>query len=432
MACENCGAPVTAPAKYCSGACRQRAYRRRTRDVTPASGSPRLDTFVGRTAELAGLTKLLARHRIVTVVGPPGVGKTRLVQEAIAHRQHVMLVELADATRVTDLVARGPKPALLVLDGCEHVLADCAALVQRHPALRVLATSRELLNVPGEQAYRLNPLEQHDAVRLFCDRALAVDSEFDDSAELLDTVCARLDRLPLALELAARLVRVLTLEEIAARLGNRFAVLTTGPRDASPHHRSLHAAIDRSHALLTDAERAAFRTFSLLPGGIGRELADALLPQGWEMAKRLQAQSLLQGGERPKMLESVRLFAFGMLLQHDSIAVRDRLLDVLAALPEPLRTEEADNIRYAAKLVPDDDRLVVDTHESDETEDVPLSWREERLLRVAAMVAEGLTNKQIADGLHVSLRTVEADVRDLKTVLGVRSRAQIAAWATQA
>jgi DNA-binding NarL/FixJ family response regulator len=109
------------------------------------------------------------------------------------------------------------------------------------------------------------------------------------------------------------------------------------------------------------------------------------------------------------MLGSVRVFAFDALLQHDSVAVRDRLLDVLETLPEP--------------------------DEGDETEDMalgPLSWREERLLRVAAMVAEGLTNKQIADGLHVSLRTVEADVRGLKTVLGVRSRAQIAAWATQA
>jgi DNA-binding NarL/FixJ family response regulator len=433
MTCDDCGAPLAAPGKYCSGACRQRAYRRRARDGV--SGSLRLDTFVGRNAELADLTRLLARHRIVTVVGPPGVGKSRLVQEAIAHRQHTMLVELADVTRVADLMPSDPKPGLLVLDGCEHVLSECAGLVERHPALRVLATSREVLNVHGEQAYRLDPLDQHEAKRLFCDRATAVDSEFDENADLLDVVCDRLDRLPLALELAARLVRVLTLEELGARLGNRFAVLTAGPRDASAHHRSLHAAIDRSYQLLTDAERTALRTFSLLPGGIGRDLADALLPHGWELAKSLNARSLLENGERFTMLESVRLFAFDALLQHDSIAVRDRLLDVLAALPEPRRTEEAGNIRYAAKLMPDDDRLVTQNDDGDEAEEValgPLSWREERLLRVAAMVAEGLTNKQIADGLHVSLRTVEADVRDLKTVLGVRSRAQIAAWATQA
>ncbi len=433
MTCEDCGAPVTAPARYCSGACRQRAYRRRARDGM--SGSPRLDTFVGRAAELADLTKLLGRHRIVTVVGPPGVGKSRLVQEAIAHRQHTMLIELADVTRVADLVAFGPKPGLLVLDGCEHVLADCAALVRRHPSLRVLATSRELLNVPGEQAYRLDPLEQHEAHRLFCDRASAVDGEFDEHAHILGTVCDRLDRLPLALELAARLVRVLTLDEIAARLDNRFAVLTAGPRDASTHHRSLHAAIDRSYLLLTDVERDALRAFSLLPGGIGPDLADALVPHGWEIAKRLAARSLLHGGDRFTMLESVRHFAFEALLLHDSIAVRDRLLDALVALPNELRAEEAENIRYAARLMPDDHRLVPDAQDGEEAEELalgPLSWREERLLRVAAMVAEGLTNKQIADGLHVSLRTVEADVRDLKTALGVRSRAQIAAWATQA
>lgn len=430
MTCDDCGAPVTAPAKYCSGACRQRAYRRRARDVL--SGSPRLDTFVGRTAELADLTTLLARHRIVTVVGPPGVGKSRLVQEAIAHRQHALLVELADVTVVADL---GGQPGLLVLDGCEHVLAGCAALVRRHPSLRVLATSRELLNVPGEQAYRLNPLGQHDAVRLFCDRASAVDGEFDENAEVLEAICDRLDRLPLALELAARLVRVLTPEEIAARLDNRFAVLTAGPRDASTHHRSLHAAIDRSYRLLTDAEREALRTFSLLPGGIGPELADALVPHGWEIAKRLAGRSLLLGSERFRMLESVRYFAFEALLQHDSIEVRDRLLDALVALPAPLRAEEAENIRYAARLMPGDGRLVSDAPGGGEAEELalePLSWREERLLRVAAMVAEGLTNRQIAGGLHVSLRTVEGDVHDLKTVLGVRSRAQIAAWATQA
>lgn len=394
------------------------------------SGSLRLDTFVGRHAELADLTKLLARHRIVTVVGPPGVGKSRLVQEAIAHRQHTTLIELADLSRVPALMPSAP--GLLVLDGCEDVLAECAELVERHPGLRVLATSREVLHVHGEQAYRLEPLDQHEAKRLFCDRATAVDCEFDENAELLDLVCERLDRLPLALELAARLVRVLTLDELAARLDNRFAVLTAGPRDASTHHRSLHAAIDRSYQLLTDVERTALRTFSLLPGGIGPELADALLPHGWEIAKSLNARSLLESGERLTMLESVRLFAFDALLQHDSIAVRDRLLDVLAALPEPLLTEEADNIRYAAKLMPDDDRFVTLHDEGDEVEEIalgPLSWREERLLRVAALVAEGLTNKQIADGLHVSLRTVEADVRDLKTVLGVRSRAQIAAWA---
>ncbi|MDT7785003.1 MAG: hypothetical protein QOF58_3422 [Pseudonocardiales bacterium] len=371
------------------------------------SGSPRLDTFVGRHGELADLTKLLARHRIVTVVGPPGVGKSRLVHEVIAHRRHTMLVELADVTRLADLMPQDP--GLLVLDGCEHVLRECADLVQRHPTVRVLATSRELLNVSGEQAYRLSPLEPHEAKRLFCDRATAVDNEFDENAALLDALCDKLDRLPLALELAARLVRVLTLDEIAARLDNRFAVLTVGPRDAEAHHRSLHAAIDHSYQLLSEAERAALRMFSLLPGGISKELADAVMPHGGELAKSLNARSLLQPGERLTMLGSVRVFAFDALLQHDSVAVRDRLLDVLETLPEP--------------------------DEGDETEDMalgPLSWREERLLRVAAMVAEGLTNKQIADGLHVSLRTVEADVRGLKTVLGVRSRAQIAAWATQA
>jgi hypothetical protein len=390
MTCEDCGAPLTSPAKYCSGACRQRAYRRRTRDAVPASA--RLDTFVGRHAELADLAKLLARNRIVTVVGPPGIGKSRLVQEAIAHRRHSVLIELADVTRVPDLVVDAPDPGLLVLDGCEHVLQDCAELVMRHPTLRVLATSRELLNVPGEQAYRLTPLDPREAKRLFCDRALAFDSEFDESAEPLDAVCGRLDRLPLALELAARLVRVLTLEEIEARLDNRFALLTAGPRDASPHHRSLRAAIDRSYRLLTAAEQTALQTFAMFPDGISKELADALVPHGWEIAQSLRARSLLEGGERLTMLESVRLFA----LPQGAVNLRAR------------------------------------TEERDEPEPRPLSWRDERLLRVAAMVAEGLTNKQIADGLHVSLRTIEADVRDLKTVLGVRSRAQIAVWATQA
>ncbi|ANZ42018.1 hypothetical protein BBK82_44905 [Lentzea guizhouensis] len=392
MRCEDCGAPVTAPAKYCSGACRQRAYRRRAREVV--APSPRLDTFVGRHAELADLTKLLARHRIVTVVGPPGVGKSRLVQEAVAHRRHVLLVELADVTRVPDLLGAGPAPGLLVLDGCEHVLADCAALVRHHPATRVLTTSREPLNVPGEVVYRLAPLDQHDAERLFRDRATALEAEFDEQHPLLTTACARLDRLPLALELAARLVRVLTLEEIAARLDTRFAVLTAGPRDASPHHRSLHAAIDRSYQLLDDTERTALRAFAAAPGRLGQRLADTLVPNGWEIARRLQARSLLE--DDLTMLESVRHF---VLLQHG---------DPIAPPAAPPVVEDVRGDAFD-----------------------PLSWHDERLLLVAAMVAEGLTNRQIADGLHVSLRTVENDVKDLKTALGVRSRAQIAAWATQ-
>jgi hypothetical protein len=374
VTCEDCGATLTTSAKYCSSACRQRAYRRRARDVVPAS--PRLDTFVGRATELTELTKLLARNRIVTVTGPPGVGKSRLVHEAVANRRHVMTIELADVTRVPDLLGNGPEPGLLVLDGCEPVLADCVNLIAGHPALRVLATSREPLNVPGEQAYRLGPLGQHDAKRLFSDRATALDSEFDENAALLETVCERLDRLPLALELAARLVRVLTLEEIVARLDDRFAVLTTGPRDAPAHHRSLHAAIDRSYELLTSAEKIALHTFALSPGTVDPE-----------MAHRLQERSLLEADFT--MLESVRQFA---------------LPGVRITTPRPPA----------------------------EPEETAPSWREERLLRVAGMVAEGLTNKQIADGLHVSLRTVEADVRDLKSVLGVRSRAQIAAWSTRA
>ncbi|SDM50081.1 ATPase [Lentzea albidocapillata subsp. violacea] len=374
MKCEECGTKLTTTAKYCSGACRQRAYRKRARDVVPAS--PRLDTFAGRTTELAEVTTLLARNRIVTVTGPPGVGKSRLVHEVIANRQHVLLLELADVTRVPDLLADAPRPGLLVLDGCEHVLAGCAHLIAAHPSLRVLATSHEPLHVPGEQVYRLKPLGARDAKRLFVDRAVALDSEFDGNAALLDVVCARLDRLPLALELAARLVRVLTLEEIVARLDDRFAVLTTGPRDAPAHHRSLRAAFDRGYELLTEAEKVALHRFALVPGTVGQE-----------MAERLRSRSLLEPDFT--MLESVRQFALPGV-------------SVTTARPQA------------------------------EPEEAALSWRDERLLRVAAMVAEGLTNKQIADGLHVSLRTVEADVRDLKSVLGVRSRAQIAAWTTRA
>ena len=132
VTCEDCGAPLTTTAKYCSGACRQRAYRRRARDVVPAS--PRLDTFVGRAAELAELTKLLARNRIVTVTGPPGVGKSRLVHEAIAHRQHVMMIELAD-------VSQGPgpardrlrNPACWCWTAASTCWPDCAALVAGTP-----------------------------------------------------------------------------------------------------------------------------------------------------------------------------------------------------------------------------------------------------------------------------------------------------------
>ena len=263
-----------------------------------------LTTFVGREDALEELAAQLASHRLVTVTGPGGTGKTRLVLE-FAARQHIADgAWFIDLTVVTDpadvpaaaghtfgvgasdavgyLAGRAP---LVIVDNCEHVLDGAAAfvatLLRGAPDVRVIATSREPLNVDGELQLPLPPLPLDDAVRLFEDRAAAVSPGFvaGDEGGVVADVCERLDGLPLAIELAAARAKALPVADIATRLDNRFRLLTTGSRTAVPRHQTLRALVDWSYDLLFDDQRQLFEHLSVFVGGIALDAAESITEQ---------------------------------------------------------------------------------------------------------------------------------------------------------
>ena len=293
-----------------------------------------LTSFVGRECELADVQHLLATSRLVTLTGAGGCGKTRLaiqiaqtVSETFADGVWwVDLAPLRDPALVPQLVAQTlgvhPPPAqpllealltfvrrkhlLLILDNCEHLIDACAQLshhlLSQVSDLCILATSREPLALAGEMIYPLHGLAwpsaagqttydrlssgdaqdvlQYDAVRLFVERARAISPAFTitaGNAPAIVEICRRLDGIPLALELASARVNVLTVQQIAARLDDRFALLTSGPRTALvPHHHTLRAAIDWSYALLTTEEQTLLRRLAVFAGGFTLDTAEAV------------------------------------------------------------------------------------------------------------------------------------------------------------
>jgi predicted ATPase/DNA-binding XRE family transcriptional regulator len=290
--------------------------------VTPAQDGPptnlraQLTNFVGRAAELAEVITLLREARLLTLTGPGGVGKTRLAIEAAAQMRErftggvwvVPLAFLHDPEQVPRAVATaiglsssagpatvemlcdklaGDAPVLIVLDTCEHLIGACAVLalrlVQMCPNVSVLATSREPLNVPGEVTWQVPPMRCEEAMQLFLERARAVRPDFvldEDGQALLIQVCQQLDGLPLAIELAAARLRVLSLEQIAQRLGDRFNLLTGGNRLAPPKQQTLRTMIDWSYDLLSEPERILLRRLSIFTTDWTLELAEAIC--SWE------------------------------------------------------------------------------------------------------------------------------------------------------
>jgi predicted ATPase/DNA-binding SARP family transcriptional activator len=342
--------------------------RRRSNLRTP------LTSFVGREDEVARVGAALDSYRLVTLVGPGGAGKTRLAAEVAAQvaagsperaPDGVWMAELASVTDAADVAqvvlgsiglresrvlidsvggsqraatrdaqsrlldGLADARALLVLDNCEHLIDACAeladTLLAHSPRLRIVATSREPLGITGESLLVVPPLAVDPAVRLFADRAAAVspgftlDSTADpaadpDSVALVADIVARLDGLPLAIELAAARLRTLPLAEISRRLSDRFRLLTGGSRTALPRHRTLRAVVEWSWDLLTPAERLLAERFAVFPAGATPDAVAAVCGSEEEVDDLLSSlvdKSLLQPaseGTRLRMLETIREF----------------------------------------------------------------------------------------------------------------------------
>lgn len=399
--CVKC-AKVTEAKRYCSNACRQRAYRQRSQGRAPETAIPvPLDVFVGRRREYAQLRALVKRQRLVTVVGGPGIGKTRLAVEVAAKwPQHgAWLADLATATDAAEAIAEAlgsGTSGLLVVDTCEHVVERCAVVVgrllARHPNLRVLATSRQQLGLRGEVVYRLGRLPvESDAVRLFVDRAQLVvpGLELDDTtAPLIAELCARLDGEPLAVELAARCLTTSSLPDLVAGLDHRLDLLSGGFRTAHPRHRSLRAAIEWSYALLTTEQQSAYRRLALLPGRVDIEQ---------RVLEALADRSLIRAEVDVFVVpQSVRLHAWELLRARG---------EALGAIPPIARALDEAERRQAT-----------------------LALLDEAQVKIIRLLVDGLSNRQIATRLAMSTRAVALRIGEIKSLLLLRSRTQVAAW----
>ncbi len=263
-----------------------------------------VSSFVGRARELGEVSELIATRRVVTLVGPGGAGKTRLGLE-VGERVRadfadgVWFIEFAPlrsggdvASAVaaalglddTDRLARhvAHRRMLLLFDNCEHVIDDAAAvatsLLRAGAGVTVLATSRERLGIAGELLYPLQSLEADEAAELFVERARAggLPAGEADQLEAIARICEQLDRMPLALELAAARTRSLSLDEIVARVEDRFGLLTGGDRTAAPRHQTLRGVVDWSYELLFSAEQRVFRHVSIFAGGFDLQAAEVV------------------------------------------------------------------------------------------------------------------------------------------------------------
>jgi predicted ATPase/DNA-binding SARP family transcriptional activator len=350
----------------------------------------RLSQVIGRQDDVAAVLDGLRHHRLVTLTGPGGVGKTTLAIEAArqvdaALASEVRLIRLAAVEREADaaeVIARqlglqpsgpgeaattavltflAPLRALLVVDNCEHVIDSAAQILERVlqacPHVRVLTTSREALAIPGEVLLAVHPLPvpaedeglagigEAPAVQLFVERARAVRPTFSldaDTAPHVALICRQLDGVPLAVELAAARVRALPVHEIAERLADRFTFLTAGPRSGEARHRTLRATLDWSYDLLSDAEKALLRRLSVFRGGWTLDAAEQVCSSAdiepgeiVDLLFRLVDRSLVVPDPetgRFRLLVTVRDYASGKLLEAGETGmVRDRHLEHFTA-----------------------------------------------------------------------------------------------------
>jgi predicted ATPase/DNA-binding winged helix-turn-helix (wHTH) protein len=338
-----------------------------------------LTSFVGRERELVEIKRLLPSRRLVTILGAGGIGKTRLALQVAAevvdaYRDGVWVAELESIqhpTLVSTTVAQSlglaekssaspierlcaylkSRQLLLVLDNCEHLVDACArlasAVLRAAKEVTIIATSREPLRPAGEQSYVLQPLSlpelaspatirNSEAVQLFVERVQRQLPGFEltpDRASVIAEICIHLDGIPLALELAAARARSLSVEQINARLGDRFGLLTGGSRAALPRHQTLRAALDWSYDLLAEAERVVLRRLSVFPGAFTIEAASAVATDDpieehavIDLVSQLVSRSLViadttAAGTRYRLLETIRAYALEKLAEtgeHDA------------------------------------------------------------------------------------------------------------------
>jgi len=358
-----------------------------------------ISSFVGRDREQATIRELLRTSRLVTLTGIGGVGKTRLAlavadSQVNTYRDGVWLVELAALPSgvLCQAVARAlgilekvgeplrrtlteflqPRELLLVLDTCEHIICECAelvdALLAACPQLTVLATSREPLDTTGETAWVVPPLTKpganqahagdllhSESVQLFLTRAQAKRQDFrltPSNAAAVADVCRNLDGIPLSLELAAARLTMLSVEQIAARLGDRFSLLTGGSRAAPPRHQTLRATLHWSYALLDEPERVLLRRLSVFAGGCDLNAIEAVCTGGgietdatMDLVGSLVNKSLVlattgEGQARYRLLDTVRQYGQEHLAYWDEEeAIRARHCEWYVSLAEQAKPQ---------------------------------------------------------------------------------------------
>ena len=355
----------------------------RSLDALPNNLPIQRTTFIGRDQDVAAVKELVSRHRLLTLVGSGGVGKTRVAMQVAAdlldhYPDGVWFADFApitDPELVSSVIAQvlgisqqegkrvdesippwlKRKKLLLILDNCEHVLepvaAIAAAIIGTAPDVRIVNTSRQVLDISGEEVFRVPSLDvphsiadltpaavaQFGAVALFVDRARSVDKSFtltDDTAPIVADICRRLDGIPLAIELAAARVKVLSIPNLAQRLNERFRILTGGGRDVLPRQKTLSALIDWSYDLLTPQEQTLFIRVAIFGGGFGLDAATKVCAgEGLDEIDVLDLLSSLTdkslvvadtGGEQERyhLLESTRAYALEKI---EATGERDRL-----------------------------------------------------------------------------------------------------------